>query len=155
MAGLIGKPRRFHKKYKFIVEFKGVEHVKFRKCSELSSETAKSEQNEGGTLIPDKGFGRVTFTDVTLERGAADDDDMWNWYQAVSDAEANSGGVEEDVKRNGDIVQQQRDNKTLHRWRLTNAWPLKFVAGDWDNDSDDNVIEQVTLTYDFFKKVKA
>ncbi len=28
--------------------------------------------------------------------------------------------------------------------------PVKFVAGEWDNESDENVIEQVTLTYDFF-----
>ncbi|HBQ18605.1 MAG TPA: phage tail protein, partial [Myxococcales bacterium] len=30
------------------------------------------------------------------------------------------------------------------------AWPVKFVAGEWDNDSDEVVIESVTLTYDWF-----
>ncbi|MBC7172782.1 MAG: phage tail protein, partial [Polyangiaceae bacterium] len=33
-------------------------------------------------------------------------------------------------------------------------WPIKFVAGEWDNESDENVIEQVTLTYDFFELVQ-
>jgi hypothetical protein len=30
----------------------------------------------------------------------------------------------------------------------------KFVAGEWDNESDENVIESVTLTYDFFELVQ-
>ena len=25
------------------------------------------------------------------------------------------------------------------------------VAGEWDNESDENVIESVTITYDFFE----
>jgi hypothetical protein len=34
------------------------------------------------------------------------------------------------------------------------SWPVKFVAGDWDNEADENVIESVTLTYDFFELVQ-
>ena len=37
------------------------------------------------------------------------------------------------------------------RWTLYGAWPTKFVAGEWDNSSDENVIESVTLTYDYFE----
>ena len=43
-----------------------------------------------------------------------------------------------------------RQRATLRRWRLTGAWPVKFVAGEWDNNADENVIESVTLTYDVF-----
>jgi hypothetical protein len=37
---------------------------------------------------------------------------------------------------------------------LSRAWSVKFVAGEWDNESDENVIEQVTLTYDFVELVQ-
>ena len=57
-------------------------------------------------------------------------------------------------KRNLDVVQQDRDGTTLRRWSLSRAWPVKFVAGDWDNEADENVIESVTLTYDFFELVQ-
>ena len=40
---------------------------------------------------------------------------------------------------------------TLRRWSLSRAWPVKFVAGDWDNEADENVIESVTLSDDFFE----
>lgn len=45
----------------------------------------------------------------------------------------------------------ERDNTTLRRWSLYQAWPTKFVAGAWDNESDENVIESVTLTFDYFE----
>ena len=147
---VIGTPRTFHKKFKFIVEIDGIASAGFQKCSELSVEVANVEYYEGGALIPNKSPGRLKFTDVTLERGATSDEDLFDWLSEVADAAANAGLVEPDFKRNLDIVQQDRDGSTLRRWRLTGAWPVKFVAGDWDNNADENVIESVTLTYDFF-----
>jgi len=104
----------------------------------------------GGSLIPNKSPGRLTFTDVTLERGATTDLDMFNWFSEVAATASRLGAIEPEFKRNLDIVQQDRDGGTLRRWSLNNAWPTKFVAGDWDNEADENVIESVTLTYDFF-----
>jgi hypothetical protein len=31
---------------------------------------------------------------------------------------------------------------------------VKFVAGEGDNEIDENIIESVTLTYDFFELVQ-
>lgn len=31
---------------------------------------------------------------------------------------------------------------------------MNFVAGDWNNESDENVIESVTLTFDFFELIQ-
>jgi hypothetical protein len=58
------------------------------------------------------------------------------------------------LERNLDIVQQDRDGTTLRCWALSRAGPLKLVAGDWDNEADENVIESVTLSYDFFELVQ-
>ncbi len=148
---VIGKPRSFHKKFKFIVEIDApFASAGFQKCSELSAEVAKVEYSEGGSLIPNKSPGRISFTDVTLERGATEDEAIFTWFKQVVDTAANTGLVDDEYKRGLDIVQQDRDGKTLRRWRLEGAWPTKFVAGDWDNEADENVIESVTLTYDFF-----
>ncbi len=148
---VIGTPRTFHKKFKFLVEIDGVTSAGFQKCSELSVEVANIQYFEGGALVPHKSPGRLTFADVTLERGATSDRDLLDWFSQVADAAANTGLNEPDFKRNLDIVQQDRDGSTLRRWSLTGAWPVKFVAGEWDNEADENVIESVTLTYDFFE----
>jgi phage tail-like protein len=147
---VIGTPRTFHKKFKYIVEIDGIASAGFQKCSELSVEVANVQYSEGGALIPNKSPGRLTFADVTLERGATMDRDLFDWLEEVADASANAGLNEPEFKRNLDIVQQDRDGSELRRWRLNNAWPVKFVAGEWDNEADENVIESVTLTYDFF-----
>lgn len=151
--GMIGTPRsNFHKKFKFIVEIDGLVYAGFQKCSELSAEIAKVEYSEGGSVIPDKSPGRVTFSDITLERGACADEDLYGWFRECVDASAGTGLVEPGYKRSLDIVQLDRDGSELRRWAVANAWPTKFVAGDWDNESDENVIESVTLTYDYFEK---
>lgn len=147
---IVGQPRSFHKRWKFVVEIDGVRSAGFQKCSELSVEVNAIEYHEGGSLIPDKSPGRLKFADVTLERGATRDQDLFDWFSEVADASANAGLVEPRFKRSCEIVQQDRDGSTLRRWSLVGAWPVKFVAGAWDNESDENVIESVTLTYDFF-----
>jgi phage tail-like protein len=152
---VIGQPRSFHKKFKFIVEIDSIAHTGFQKCSELSVEVAKVEYSEGGALIPDKSPGRLTFADITLDRGATSDQDLYTWMKQVADAAANTGLVDPKYKRNLDIVQQDRDGTALRRWRLTGAWPVKFVGGEWDNETDENVIESVTLTFDFFDTATA
>jgi phage tail-like protein len=151
---VLGSPRSFHKKWKFLCEIDFVGSAAFQKCSELSVESAKVEYWEGGSLIPNKSPGRLTFADVTLERGATQDHDLFDWFQDVAVAASGLGMVDPFYKRGLDIVQQDRDGTTLRRWSLANAWPTKFVAGDWDNGSDEVVIEQVTLAFDFFDLVQ-
>ena len=146
---IIGTPRTFHKRFLFIIESEFA-NVGFQKCSELSVEASNIEYYEGGSLIPNKSPGRLKFADVTLERGATKDQDLFDWMSQVADASANAGLVEPRFKRNLDLVQKDRDGSTLRRWSLSGAWPVKFVAGAWDNEADENVIESITLTYDFF-----
>jgi len=148
---IVGKPRSFHKKFKFVCEIDQFQSAGFQKCSELSVEIANVQYFEGGSLIPNKSPGRMTFSDVTLERGATNDRDLFDWFSDVALTSIGIGLTDNDYKRNLDIVQQDRDGTTLRRWSLTNAWPTKFVAGEWDNEADENVIESVTLTYDWFE----
>ena len=156
-----GTPRTFHKKFKFIVEIDNVAFAGFQKCSALEAEVAKIEYSEGGTLIPNKSAGRITVSDLTLERGATSDGDLFNWFKTVVDQTADAGGgaggfgsglKEPDFKRDLDIVQLDRDGDELRRWTVTGAWPTKFSGGEWDNESDENVIESVTLAIDTFDK---
>lgn len=155
MAGVKGKPRSFYKKFKFIVEIDGIAVSAWTKAGPLEMEVAVVEQHEGGSLIPNKSPGRVKFSDCNLERGATDDEDLFNWMKKVAEVSKNAGDVDPEYKKDLDIVQQDRDGTTLCRWRLFNAWPSKFKAGDWDNDADENVMESGTLTYDYFDKIKA
>lgn len=154
---ILGNQRELHPKHQFIVEIDGVSSTGFSKMSELSQEHAKIEYWEGGSIIPWKVPGRTTMSDVTLEHGASSDQDFYLWAQSVTNAAAGSfptrgaGDNTPTYMRNLDIIQLDRDGTTaLRSWRLHNAWVQKFVAGEWDNNTDEVVIEMLTLTYDYF-----
>lgn len=153
--GAIGNPKSFYKRFKFQVEIDGIGSAFFQRCSELAQEVAEVNYSEGGSLIPDKSPGRLTFPNLTLERGATDDLDLFNWMREVAIAAANQGLPDILYKRNGDIVQLNRDNTTRRRWSWFNGWPRRFVAGAWDNEVDENVIESVEVVIDFFETAAA
>ena len=146
--------RKLHEKFKFEVLSRKFGFAAFQKMSELSYETARIDYFEGGALIPIKDPGRVTYADVTLERGSSQDRDMFNWALEVADASRGFGGRGL-VRPNYDtsdlaVLQRDRDDSILRAWDIIGAWPMKFVAGDWDNTVDEVVIESLTLTYDYF-----
>lgn len=157
---IVGAPRTYHDKFKFIIQIAGFSSAGFQKMSELSSGVALIEYSEGGALIPNKSAGRMNFPPFTLERGASFDIDMYNWFQDVADASALAsttpgqgqgvGLVEPQYKRDLDVIQQDRDGEALRTWRCFQAFPINFVAGEWDNESDEKNIEKVELAYDFF-----
>lgn len=148
-----GSARDFYKKYKFVIEIDGFKYAGFQKCSKLEAEITKAEHSEGGAIAPTKTASRMKFSDITLTRGATDDLDMFNWFKQAADASADSGGNPAKYKRNFDIVQQDRDGTTKRRWRCKGSWCCKFSPGEWDNDSDDNQIEEATLSIDLFDLV--
>ncbi len=151
----IGTPRRFFKKFKFVVEIDEVASAGFQKAGPLGVEIGEVVYREGGRLIATKDPGLVNFKDLTLERGVTNDFDLFTWLKQVVDA-TNNGGIGLNVpefKRNFDLVQQDRDGSTVARWRGFNAWPKDFDAGEWDNDAEENVIEVVTLSVELWDRI--
>lgn len=152
--GLIGSARIYDPKFKFIVEVDNFVSAAFMSCSELSGEFGEISIREGGTLTADKSPGLLSFDDVTLTRGVArGDSDMFLWWNQCGDAETNAGLEEPTYKRTVDIVQQDRTGAEVKRWRLAEAWPKRFSAGDWDNSADENVIESAVLSFRYFKPI--
>jgi phage tail-like protein len=148
---VLGQQRHFHAKFRFVVEVDGFGSAGFQSCSELKSEIAKIEYYEGGVIIPFKEPGRMSFADLTIERAATKDSDLYKWFQLTSNAALNGGLRSPAFKRNASIVQLDRDSRTLRRWQISGAWPTSFTAGAWDNNSDEFTMEQVVLSYDFFQ----
>lgn len=150
---ILGTKKFIHQKSAFLVEVPGFGKAVFQKCSELSKETEVSSIREGGTLIPHKQPALMSFSDVTLERGMAADASMYEWSEAVGDAAQNAGLTEPEYKKTVDIVQIDRARKPRLKFRLYGTFPIKYVAGEWDNESSEFVIEKMTLAYDYFKRI--
>lgn len=150
MPVIVGRPRTFHHKFRFNVEIDGLGSAAFASCSELQAEITETSYSEGGSVVPYKEPARMNFPDLTLERAATQDRDLYNWFESVSNAALNGGLRSPLFKRNGSIVQYDRDQRAVRRWGLYECWPKKFTAGAWDNNSDDFTMEQVVLSLRYF-----
>lgn len=150
----LGAARVFDPKFLFSVEIDGFASADFMSCSEIAGEFGEISMRHGGSLVADKSPGLLSFDDVTLTRGrAVGDDDMYIWWSQCGDAETGAGAAEPAYKRTVDIVQRDREGNERRRWRLYKAWPKRFVAGDWDSSSEENVVESVTICYEYFKLI--
>lgn len=149
---ITGQPRNYDKKFNFTVEIDGLDVAWFESISSLEAEVGVVEQHEGGQLnVADQSPGKVKFAAVTLSIGATDNRELYDWWLQVVNAAANSGLPDAGYKKSVAIVQNDRDGTEKRRWNLFEAWPSKFVAGEWDAKAEENVIQQVTLTYKYFE----
>jgi phage tail-like protein len=148
---IVGTPRIFDSKFAFLVQIDGFSWAGFSKCSAIKSTISEVKHYEGGSLLPYKSLGRGEFANVTLERGATRGDaDMYIWMSMALSGPANLGVKEVAYKRNADFVQLDRDGEVLKRYTLFGCMPVEYEAGEWDNTSDEKVIEKLVIAYDYF-----
>lgn len=149
-----GARREFHQKTRFRVLVGGFSSADFTTMSELASEFGTVEHREGGQIGSNKDAGLLSFDDVTLTRGVVNgDSDAYNWFNSVGNAVANSGLTPTAYKRTVTVQQLDRTGVPVAIWRLDNAFPKRFVAGDWDNNSDEVTIAQLVLSIENFAKI--
>lgn len=143
----------FHLKNKFLVRIGGFVVAKFQSVSEISSEVGKIEYREGGAMYPDLSPGLATATDVTLVRGVAVDDEMRPWFEETVNGATDRGLEVTALRRDVDVEQLGRGDQLLRVYRLFEAWPMKWVAGDWDNTAEEVIAESLTLAYKYSSRI--
>lgn len=148
-------PKNWYKKFLFVIEIDGVARAEFARCSPFEPEAANVAYKEGGRLHNHNAPGTVTFPEITMERGACDDYDLWNWFKDTYDAAAGTGLVTPDLYRTFDVVQLNRKREEVQRWTVHEAYCRKFSSGDWDNDADEVRIESVVIQPDWYEPVPA
>ena len=95
-----------------------------------------------GKEVVIKSAGRLTWGDVTLKRGLTSDIAIWKWRQDVID------GKMKDARKDCTITLYSADLKPIVRWMLQKAWPAKVSATSLASDSNDFVIEEMTLAHE-------
>lgn len=113
--------------------------------------------------------GLVTYNDITLSRGATEDNrDLYDWYRLVNDEIALMTVANELSKDNNATVKQvdnfrkdviievlNREGKPIKAWYLFNAWPTSYTPGNsLDAAVDEKLIEELSLTYEHFLELE-
>lgn len=157
-------PANLAQKWQFDVFIAGYRVGKFTKADLPKMEFKKVEHAVGGSAFDQKAAGRAEFKDVSLENGVAQDNpelDLMEWIRSIIQFNATGGlgsvggfpipstqalGYMRDV----DIVVYKRNGAKLKTYTLYGAWPCDSDFGELEGGSSDNVIEKMTLCYQYF-----
>lgn len=92
--------------------------------------------------------GPITFATVILKRGVVESRHLWRWwsYFAGADGAANGGWAR--TGRCDVTVALIRGRTPVLGWRLENAMPVKFRAGDLNARGTDVAIEELHLVHE-------
>lgn len=129
-------------KFHFRVIIPGLPDLGFQKCSGLSDEATSTTYDEGGYDHTHKMPGRRKVGDVTLERGAYQDNSFQHLIQEAL--------TQEDMRRTITIEHQDRFGVTKRTYKLAEAWISKWEGSDLDATSDDPAIEKITIVFEYF-----
>ena len=106
----------------------------------VSGEVEVFEYEEGGLNdYVHKLPGRVKYSDLTLKRGMATSDELWEWY-----ARALGGEIE---RKNVSVTLYDVAGEEYRRWNFEEAYPTKWTAPDFRAGENAVAIETLVLAH--------
>jgi len=127
--------------FNFRVEIQGLTVGGFSEVAGLQSEIEVQEYREGGLNgYVHKLAGPAKYpANLTLKRGIADNDTLWDWYAAVA-----KGNIQ---RQNGSIVLLDSRGEPIKRWNFTAAYPVKWSGPDLQATSGEIAVESLELAH--------
>ncbi len=129
--------------YNFFLEIQGVtkDHTTvvggFRKVSGMDSNTEIVEFKQGNDPVVRKKPGRTTYSNIVLERGFTNADDLWEWRKGIEEGKID--------RRSGSIIVLDQNFEEVARYNFYEGWPCKWEAPPMDAESSGLAIEKVEI----------
>lgn len=123
----------------------------FAEVSGLEATMEPKVVNVGGRNYgPLQLAGPVNFSTVVLKRGMTDVRDLWVWWSLFTGADLQRTGKFAKATSRCDVLVSLGgpDRNVLLTWRLENAMPIKFKAGDLTARGTDVAIEELHLAHE-------
>ncbi len=137
----------------FIVEVNMLTIGRFSEIDGLQMEIEVEEYNEGGVNDgPHRFPTRLTWPNITLKRGITNDNNLFDWFDAVAGQRfANRG-----VAGNRDsvaITLISTTGKRLRAWTLIKAYPVRWTGPTLSATEDAVAMEELELAHQGFTSV--
>ena len=137
---------------KFHVEMGDIKEAAFAECSGLETTTDVFEYQEGGlNEYSHKLPGRFKLSNVTLKRGFAKSNELYNWY---SHMQTNLLGGKSLREKEKPVIRQvtiklysTSQQKELMTWTLNDAFPVKWVGPAFKAGGGDVAIETLEFAH--------
>jgi phage tail-like protein len=108
----------------------------------LEFEVAKFKEGNGTKVIERKRPGRPKYSEVVLKRGFTPSKQLYDWFKQVTDSASIT------PYKTASIVLYTRAQSEAARFNLENAWPSKLSVSDLSADSDETMIEELTIQHE-------
>jgi phage tail-like protein len=92
--------------------------------------------------------GPVSFATVVLRRGVSETRDLWAWWALFSGGNGSVKVGSLAANRTNVTVSMIRGRKAVLTWKLENAMPVKFKAGDLNARGTEVAIEELHLVHE-------
>lgn len=130
--------------YNFLLEVSGITPDSktiiggFKKMSGMNSETEVIEFKQGNDKVVRKKPGRTTYSNIVLERGFTNSDDLWLWRKNIED-----GNID---RRSGTITILDQDMSTIvAQYNFYEGWPCKWNVPEVDSEQSGMAIETIEI----------
>jgi len=136
--------------FNFGVEIGSIISGYFMECGGLGSENDVTElkvMGVNGVEVVRKIPGRLKWGDITLKRGITTNMDLWTWRKMVEDGDV--AGARSD----GSIIMYDQEGTEVARWNFEKAWPSKISGPSVKSDSNEIVVEELTLVHEYIERV--
>ncbi len=136
-----------HGKFRYKVEVEGMELGGFSEVSGFDATIDVIEYREGDKVqTPMKIPGLKKYGNITLKQGVADSKELYNWI---------STGFEKDVVRKTvTITLLDIAGEAAAVWQVTQAWPTKYTAPDFNATSSEIAVETLELAHEGLTRTK-
>ena len=132
--------------FRFRVEIDGIQQAGFSDATGFDANIAPVDYREGtDPKYVRKLSGLTSFGALSLKWGATASLDIYEWFKAGVD-----GAV---TRKNISIIAVNEAGDDEARWNITNAWPSKYVAPDFNAKANDVAIETLEITFERIDKV--
>lgn len=129
-------------KFRFKLEIDGLEAGRFSEVSGFDAAIEPIEYREGNMAAeaPMKVVGLRKYGTITLKNGRLKGKGVYGWIEK---------GTAGEVERKNVIVSLLDDMQNVTAvWKITNAWPVKYSAPDFNADSCEIAVESLELAHE-------
>ena len=126
----------------FAVEIGSLQVAGFSEVSGLQAEIEVQEYREGGVNgYVHKRAGPVKYaSNLTLKKGITDSAELWSWYRDVM-----NGRIQ---RKQVDVVLMNSAGEERRRWKLQNAYPVKWTGPDMKAAASEVAVETLELAHE-------
>jgi phage tail-like protein len=132
--------------FKFHVEIGDITEAAFSDCSGLDVTTEVFEYKEGGVNEYVHKFPGITkYSNVTLKRGFATSNELFEWYKEMENSLVNGDAF--DFREVTIKLYSSAINGKVMRWTLSKAFPVKWVGPTFNTAEAAIAVETLELAH--------